>query len=88
MASYSLFLKPSVEKDLRHLPKPLLARVWQRIEALSEEPLPRQSTKLAGAEHLYRLRVGDYRVIYTVDHQAKHIVVHYVRHRRDAYRAL
>jgi len=88
MASYSLFLKPSVEKDLGRLPKPLLARVWRRIEALSDDPLPRQSTKLAGAEHLYRLRVGDYRVIYTIDHPAKQVIVHYVRHRRDAYRNL
>ena len=88
MASYSLFLKPSVEKDLGRLPKPLLGKIWQRIEALSNDPLPRQSTKLAGAEHLYRLRVGDYRVIYTIDHQAKHVIVHYVRHRRDAYRSL
>jgi len=88
MASYSLFLKPSVEKDLRRLPKPTLTRVWRSIQALSQEPLPRQSTKLAGAEHLYRLRVGDYRVIYTVDHQSKQVIVHYIRHRRDAYRAL
>jgi len=58
------------------------------IEALSDDPLPRQSTKLAGAEHLYRIRVGDYRVIYTIDHQAKQVIVHYVRHRRDAYRNL
>jgi mRNA interferase RelE/StbE len=86
MASYSLFLKPSVEKDLGRLPRPLLAKIWRKIESLSYDPLPRQSTKLAGAEHLYRLRVGDYRVIYTIDHRAKHILVHYVRHRRDAYR--
>jgi mRNA interferase RelE/StbE len=74
MASYSLFLKPSVEKELKHLPKPILSKLWQRMDALSEEPLPRQSTKLAGAESLYRLRVGDCRVIYTVDHQAKHVI--------------
>lgn len=88
MAGYSLFLKPSIEKDLKHLPKPILSKIRQRMEALSEESLPRQSTKLAGAESLYRPRVGDYRIIYTVDHQAKHVIVHYVRHRRDAYRAL
>jgi len=88
MASYSLVLKPSVEKDLRQLPRPILKRVWANIQALSQEPIPRQSTKLAGAEHLYRLRVGDYRTIYTVDHDARQVIVHYVRHRREAYRGL
>jgi mRNA interferase RelE/StbE len=60
----------------------------KRIEALKDEPFPRQSIKLAGAEQLYRLRIGDYRVIYGVDVEVKQIIVHYVRHRRDAYRPL
>jgi mRNA interferase RelE/StbE len=88
MASYSVALKPSVEKDLRQAPRPILNRVWAKIQALSQEPIPRQSTKLAGAERLYRLRVGDYRVIYTVDHDERRVTVHYVRHRREAYRSL
>jgi len=70
MASYSILLKPSVQKDLRGLTGPVVRRVWARIEALADEPLPRQSIKLAGAEHLYRLRVGDYRIVYSVDHTA------------------
>ena len=67
MASYSLVLKSSVEKDLRPLPRPILKRVWAKVQALSQEPIPRQSTKLAGAERLYRQRFGDYRIIYAVD---------------------
>ena len=88
MASYNVVLKPSVEKDLRALPKSVVARVIKRIEVLKGEPFPRQSIKLAGAEQLYRVRIGDYRVIYGVDTEAKQIIVHYVRHRRDAYRHL
>jgi mRNA interferase RelE/StbE len=88
MASYSLVLKSSVEKDLRPLPRPILKRVWAKVQALSQEPIPRQSTKLAGAVHLYRLRVGEYRIIYAVDHDARQVTVHYVRHRREAYRGL
>jgi mRNA interferase RelE/StbE len=88
MASYSLLLKPSVEKDLRRLPRSTVSRILRRIEALAEEPAPRQSVKLTGAEYLYRVRVGDYRVIYSVDHDAKTVTVHYIRHRKDAYRGL
>lgn len=88
MASYSISLKPSVEKDLRHLPKAVLARVIVRIEDLKSEPIPRQAIKLTETAGLYRIRVGDYRIVYEVDTQAKQITVHLVRHRSDAYRDL
>ncbi len=88
MASYKLVVKPSVEKDLRSLPKPLVARALEQIEQLKGNPFPRQSIKLAGAEQLYRLRIGDYRIIYGVEVAARVITIHYVRHRRDGYRGL
>lgn len=88
MASYKVILKPSIEKDLHGLPKPMIARVLERIEALQDDPFPRHSLKLAGAEQLYRIRVGDYRVIYGVDKEAGQVNVHYIRHRRDVYRNL
>jgi mRNA interferase RelE/StbE len=88
MASYSLLVKPSVEKDLRSLPKSVIKRVWAKIQALADDPTPGHSVKLAGAEALFRIRVGDYRVIYGVDHPSKLVVIHYVRHRKDAYRTL
>jgi len=88
MASYKVAFKSSVEKDLRGLPKSAIARVLDHIDELKDNPLPRQSVKLAGAEQLYRIRVGDYRIIYGVDKQAKQITIHYVRHRRDVYRRL
>ena len=88
MTSYKIDFKPSVEKDLRSLPQSIIARVFKQIEALRDEPFPRQSIKLAGAEHLYRIRIGDYRVIYSVDDTLKQVLVHYVRHRREVYRRL
>ena len=88
MASYKVVFKPSVEKDLRPLPRLAVARVMSRIEALKDDPFPRQSVKLTGAEQLYRLRVGDYRIVYGFDKAAGQIIVHYVRHRRDVYRQL
>jgi mRNA interferase RelE/StbE len=88
MAAYKVIFKPSVEKDLRSLPKSVIARVLEHIEDLKDNPIPRQSIKLTGAEKLYRIRVGDYRVIYGVDKEAKLITVYYVRHRRDVHRKL
>ena len=86
--SISIEFKPSVEKDLRRLPQSLLARVMRRLESLRAEPLPPQAAKIVGSEQLYRLRVGDYRVIYEFDRLERRVVVHYVRHRRAAYREL
>jgi mRNA interferase RelE/StbE len=88
MASYRIILKPSVQKDLRNLPKETAGRVFQHIEHLKDDPLPRQSIKLAGAEHLYRIRVSDYRIIYEIDNEEGEISVIYVRHRRDVYRSI
>jgi mRNA interferase RelE/StbE len=88
MAAYKLVFKPSVEKDMRSLSQSILTRIFKQIDALKDEPLPRQSIKLAGAEHLYRIRVGDYRVIYSIDQDLKQVTIHYVRHRREVYRQL
>lgn len=88
MGSYNINFKPSVEKDLRRLPKALVSRVMKRIEDLSSEPFPRHSVKLSGAERLYRIRAGDYRIVYEVVIESREIVIHYVRHRREVYRSL
>ena len=88
MASYKVIFKPSVEKDLRSLPESVVKRVFARMAALGENPLPRGSLKLAGAEQVYRIRVGDYRIVYAVDQHSRQVIVYYVRHRRDVYRQL
>ena len=88
MTSYNVSFKPSVEKDLRPLSKSVVARVIEQIERLRTDPFPRQAIKLSGAERLYRIRVGDYRIVYEVDIKARQVMIHYVRHRRLVYRAL
>ena len=87
MASYRVVFKPSVEKDLRSMPRAVIARVFKCIEKLQETPIHHGSIKLSGAEHMYRARVGEYRIVYEVDKNTKRIVVHYIRHRRDVYRS-
>ena len=88
MASYNVGFKPSVHKDFRRLPKSVVERVMKRIEKLQDEPFPHGTIKLEGAERLYRIVVGDYRIVYEVEAQAKQITILYVRHRREVYRAL
>lgn len=86
--TYSIQFKPVVEKDLKGLSKTTLLRVFKQIIALQNQPLPHQALKLAGAGHLYRLRVGDYRIIYEIDRAENIIIVHYIRHRKDVYRKM
>ena len=64
MASYSLAFRPSVEKDLASLPKHVVSRILDRFEKLKSDPFSATSRKLQGAEQLYRVRVGDYRIVY------------------------
>jgi mRNA interferase RelE/StbE len=88
MAAYNVVPKPSVEKDVRLLPKAMLTRVMKAIESLGNDPFPRKTAKLEGSEALFRIRVGDYRIIYEVNRAKREVTIHYVRHRRDAYRKL
>lgn len=88
MASYRIEWKQSAQKELRQLPKDVLTRVIQAVAALADNPMPPSSRKLSGAEKTYRLRIGDYRVIYFVHATVLVIEIVRVRHRRDVYRKL
>jgi len=67
MASYEIQWKHSAEKDLRGIDRQYIARILEAIESLSENPFPPQHRKLHGSESSYRIRRGDYRVIYQVN---------------------
>lgn len=88
MASFRICFKSSAEKDLRHLPSDIKSRSMEKIEELQFDPFPSQSIKISGSEKLYRLRVGDYRIIYEVETKEKLITIHYIRPRSIAYRYL
>jgi mRNA interferase RelE/StbE len=88
MASFKVIPKPSIEKDLRSLPKSTVLRVLNQMQKLSDDPFPAHTLKLEGAKNLFRIRLGDYRLVYEVDRQAKQVIIHHVRHRRDVYRKL
>lgn len=85
MASYKLVIKKSVAKDLRKIPKQDVERVLARIRSLADDPRPLSAEKLSGEEK-YRVRQGNYRVLYTIDDIEVCVVVVKAGHRRDVYR--
>ena len=88
MVFYKIIFRPSVEKDLRALPQSVVGRIFKHIEALKANPFPRQAIALMGTDNLYRIRIGDYRVIYGVNKENKQVIIYYARHRREVYRHL
>ncbi|ANX04117.1 type II toxin-antitoxin system RelE family toxin [Immundisolibacter cernigliae] len=82
MARYELRFKPSVAKDLRGIPSVDLRRILPRIETLREDPRPAGSEKLSAQER-YRLRQGDYRILYTVLDGEVVVEIVKVGHRRE-----
>jgi mRNA interferase RelE/StbE len=83
---YSLAIKPSALKDLQPIPKELRGRVALSILELSRNPRPPSSKKLSGAGDAYRVRLGDYRVLYEISESEKVVRVMAVGHRREVYR--
>lgn len=87
MAPYSLFIKPSAGKELAAVgPKPDRLRIVAKIRDLAEEPRPHGSEKLAGYDDRYRVRQGNYRIVYAIDDKASHVTVFKIGHRKDVYR--
>jgi mRNA interferase RelE/StbE len=86
MVRFDIQWRSSTRKDIRSLPRHEVARVVAAVSQLADSPLPHGSQKLAGSERTYRIRVGDYRVIYEVFSESHVIEIQRVRHRKDAYR--
>ena len=84
--AYQVLIKGSARKELAALSLPLQKRIDTRIRALSENPRPNGVTKLAGDENLYRIRVGDYRIIYQIQDKALLVLMIKISHRREVYR--
>ena len=85
MANYKTLIKPSAAKELEFLPKKDRLRIVQRIQAFSETPRPPGCEKLSGEEK-YRVRQGDYRVIYGVSDADRTVLILKIAHRKNVYR--
>lgn len=85
MASYGVALTSSAAKELKKLSRQLVARIAPRLETLASDPRPPGCRKLQGGNREWRIRVGDYRVVYTIDDAKLLVEVTRIRHRSEVY---
>ncbi len=83
--TYQVLIKRSAEKELNGLPAEIKNRISRRLLILETSPRPPGVKRLQGQE-AYRMRVGDYRVLYTVEDRLREVMIYAVGHRRDVYR--
>jgi mRNA interferase RelE/StbE len=85
--SYSVLFESRAERELEALPTEVLRRVDHKLQMLAGNPRPRGVRKLQGREGGgYRVRVGDYRILYQIDDASKAVRIYRIKHRREAYR--
>ena len=83
---YRVELTHRADRDLNHLPLDVQVRIVRKISALGENPRPRGAEKLSGPEGFFRIRVGDYRVVYEIQDDVLLVLVLRIGHRRFIYR--
>ena len=85
MGRYKLLFRKSVAQDMRHIPSRDVRRLIAVVDSLSEDPRPAGGEKLSGQER-YRVRQGDYRIVYEINDDETTVIVVRVGHRKDVYR--
>ena len=85
MADYSIQFTRSARKELESLPSPIVRRVISKIEAMAGDPRPPGCKKLKGSPDLWRIRIGEYRVIYSILQEIVTVEIIAIRHRGKAY---
>ena len=88
MASYRIEWKSSAAKELKKLDRDTLQKILRVVESLATEPRPDSVKKLAGAEHTYRIRSGDYRIVYSIHDKMLLVEVIRIGHRSNVYNDL
>lgn len=85
MGKYSVEVKPAARKELEALPNPILARVVRKLESLADVPRPAGCKKLKGYKDQWRIRIGDWRVVYLIDETVRLVSIVRIAHRREVY---
>lgn len=85
MSSYAVEIKSSARKELESLPNTVLPRLIRKIESFRDDPRPAGCKKLRGYKDQWRIRIGDWRVVYIVDDRARLVSVTRIAHRREVY---
>ena len=86
MAEARITFARSAERELQRLDPPIARRVLAAIQRLADDPRPRGCVKLTGSQNEWRIRIGDWRVLYTINDATNVVDVAAIRHRSDAYR--
>jgi mRNA interferase RelE/StbE len=86
--AYRIELSPRAQRDFKALDASIRRRIARRIDSLSENPYPQGIKKIEGEDELYRLRIGDYRVLYQVKGKILLVLIVGIGHRHDIYRRL
>lgn len=84
--AYQVEIAPAAKRQIKKLVKPIQELIIQRLEQLADNPRPPGVLKMEGEENLYRVRIGDYRIIYQIQDRVLLVVVVKVGHRGDVYR--
>ena len=86
MVEYTIVIKRSAEKEIAELPLFIVEKLYQEFIKLALNPRPSGVKKLSGFKNLYRIRINDYRVIYSI--QNEELIVHILKvgHRKDVYK--
>ena len=83
---YSVAFSSTARKEILSIPEPTLGRVETSIDDLSVQPRPSGCVKLKGSKNAWRVRVGDYRILYGINDDQKIVLIYRILHRREAYR--
>jgi mRNA interferase RelE/StbE len=84
--TYEIIITKSIQKQLDNLPNNIQERVYQKIAQLAEEPRPDGAVKLKGYDNEYRIRIGDYRLVYEIRDEQLIVLLVQCKHRRDVYK--
>lgn len=86
MDGYEVVLRPAAQRDLRKISEPSYGRIIAELNSLKEQPRPPGVRKLVGQDNEWRVRVGDYRILYEIDDFNRIVRIFRIAHRREVYR--
>jgi mRNA interferase RelE/StbE len=84
--TYEIIITKSIQKQLDNLPNNIQERVYEKFAQLAEEPRPDGVVKLKGYDNEYRIRIGDYRLVYEIRDEQLIVLLVQCKHRRDVYK--
>jgi mRNA interferase RelE/StbE len=86
--AYRIEFTPRADKQFRALDKSTQTRLARRIDSLANNPRPQGVKKLAGGDDLYRMRAGDYRIVYQIRDKSLLVLIVRLGHRSEVYRGI